>query len=62
MTEAEFQTRVRRVSQILGCSRDLAVDYVQGMGDPPVVEKGKVIIRSPEGYIIARVCASVLQG
>ncbi len=62
MTEAEFQNRVRRVCQVLGCSRDLAVDYVQGMGDPPVIEGGKVIIRSPEGYIIARVSSSVLQG
>lgn len=62
MTEAEFQTRVQRVSQVLGCSRDLAIDYVQGMGDPPVVEHGKIIVRDPEGHIIARVCASILHG
>ncbi len=61
MTESEFKSRVARVCQVLGCSKDLAADYVQGMGESPVVEHGKIIVRDPQGHIIARVCASVLE-
>lgn len=61
MTEPEFRSRVARVCQVLGCSKDLAEDYVRGMGETPVVEHGKVIVRDAEGHIIARVCASILK-
>ncbi|TDU66030.1 hypothetical protein EI77_03766 [Prosthecobacter fusiformis] len=62
MTESEFNSRVTRLCQVLGCSKDLATDYVQAMGDSPVVEHGKVIVRDPQGHIIARVSASILEG
>lgn len=61
MTESEFQSRVKRLCVVLGCSKDLAADYVQGMGDTPVIEHGKVIVRDPQGHIIARVSASILE-
>ncbi|MCW0219831.1 MAG: hypothetical protein OJI67_16015 [Prosthecobacter sp.] len=62
MTETEFKTRVTRLCQLLGCSRDLATDYVEAMGDNPVVEHGKVIVRDADGRIIARVADSILEG
>lgn len=62
MTESEFKARVARVCQVLGCGKDLATDYVEAMGDSPVIEHGKVIVRDPQGHIIARVAASILEG
>lgn len=62
MTDSEFNSRVARVCQVLGCSKDLAADYVEGMGETPVVEHGKIIVRDPQGHIIARVSASILEG
>jgi len=61
MTENEFKTRVTRICQLLGCSRDLASDYVEAMGDSPVIEHGKVLIRDSQGRIIARVSESILE-
>lgn len=61
MTESEFQTRVARLCQVMACGRDLATDYVRGMGDNPVVEHGKIIVRDEDGHIIARVPASILE-
>lgn len=60
MTDNEFKNRVTRICQLLGCSRDLATDYVKAMGDSPVVEHGKVLIRDAQGRIIARVSDSIL--
>ena len=60
MTESEFKARVARVCQVLGCSKDLAADYVEGMGENPTIEHGKIIVRDPQGHIIARVSASIL--
>jgi hypothetical protein len=61
MTDSEFNFRVARVCQVLGCSKDLAADYVEGMGENPIVEHGKIIVRDPQGHIIARVSASILE-
>lgn len=60
MTDSEFQTRITRLCLLLGCSKDLASDYVRAMGDTPVVEHGKVIVRDADGRIIARVPDSIL--
>ncbi len=61
MTETEFNARVARLCQALGCGKELARDYVRAIGDEPVVEHGKIIVRDPAGKIIARVPASVIQ-
>lgn len=61
MTEHELTTRVTRICQLLGCSRDLAIDYVRGIGESPEIVHGKVLIRNAEGRIIARVSESILE-
>jgi hypothetical protein len=44
----------------LGCSKDLAEDYAKGISDPPEIIHGKIVVRDPEGRIMARVPDSVL--
>jgi hypothetical protein len=61
MTEPDLTALVKRIQNILGCSKELAGVYAAGIGETPVIEHGKIIIRNEEGHIIMRVPASVLE-
>ena len=60
MTDIDPETLAIRIRQSLGCSKDLAADYVKGISDPPEIIHGKIVVRDPEGRIVARVPESVL--
>jgi hypothetical protein len=60
MTDTDLQTLAARIRQSLSCSKDLAEDYAKGIGDPPEVIHGKVVVRDEDKRIIARVPVSVL--
>jgi hypothetical protein len=60
MTDFAPESLAIRIRQSLGCSKELAADYVKGISDPPEIIHGKVIVRDPEGRIVARVPESVL--
>ncbi len=60
MTDPELQSFAIRIRQSLGCSKELAVDYAKGIGDPPEIIHGKILVRDAEGRIVARVPDSVL--
>lgn len=61
MTETDRQALAIRIRQTLGCGKDLAEDYAQGIGDPPEIIHGRVLVRDADGRIIARVPDSVLE-
>ena len=60
MTDIDPQTLATRIRQSLGCSKELAVDYASGIGDPPEIIHGKILVRDADGRIVARVPDSVL--
>ena len=60
MTDIDLETLAVRIRQSLGCSKDLAADYARGISDPPEIIHGKIVVRDPEGRIMARVPESVL--
>ena len=60
MTSPDLQTLATRIRQSLGCSKDLAEDYAKGISNPPEIIHGKIVVRDPEGRIMARVPDSVL--
>ena len=60
MIDIDLQTLATRIRQSLGCGKDLAEDYAQGISDPPEIIHGMILVRDPEGRIIARVPDSVL--
>ena len=60
MTDFDPETLAVRIRQSLGCSKDLAADYVKGISNPPEIIHGKIVVRDPEGRIVARVPESVL--
>ena len=60
MTDIDPETLAVRIRQSLGCSKDLAADYVKGISNPPEIIHGKIVVRDPEGRIVARVPESVL--
>ncbi len=60
MTDIDLETLATRIRQSLGCSKDLAADYARGISDPPEIIHGKIVVRDPEGRIMARVPESVL--
>lgn len=60
MTETDIEALATRIRQTLGCGKELADDYAQGIGDPPEIIHGRVLVRNSEGRIIARVPESVL--
>lgn len=61
MTDIDHQALATRIRQTLGCGKELAEDYARGISDPPEIVHGKVLVRNPEGHIIARVPDSVLR-
>lgn len=61
MTDEERQNIAKRIRQILGYGKDLAEDYAQGIGDPPEIIHGRVLVRDSEGHIIARMPEEVLR-
>ncbi len=60
MIDTDIQTLATRIRQALGCGKDLAEDYARGIGDPPEIIHGKILVRDPDGRIIARVPESVI--
>lgn len=60
MTLIDPETLATRIRQSPGCSKDLAVDYAKGIGDPPEIIHGKILVRDADGRIVARVPDSVL--
>lgn len=60
MTGIDLETLATRIRQSLGCSKDLAVDYAKGIGNPPEIIHGKILVRDADGRIVARVPDSVL--
>ena len=62
MTDTSIETLAVRIRQTLGCGKDLAEDYARGIGDPPEIIHGKILVRDSDGRIIARVPDSVLLG
>lgn len=60
MTETDQQALAIRIRQTLGCGKELAEDYAKGIGDPPEIIHGKILVRNSEGHIIARVPDTVL--
>ena len=60
MTDTELQALAARIRQSLGCSKDLAEEYAKGIGDPPEIIHGKIVVRDANQRIIARVPDSVL--
>lgn len=60
MNENDIQALTARIRQSLSCSKDLAEDYARGIGNPPEVIHGKVVVRDEDGRIIARVPESIL--
>lgn len=60
MIENDLPMLATRIRQSLGCSKDLAEDYARGISDPPEIVHGKILVRNPEGRIIARVPDTVL--
>lgn len=60
MTDIDPETLAVRIRQSLGCSKDLAADYVKGISNPPEIIHGKIVVRDPEGRIVARVPEGVL--
>ena len=60
MTDIDIESLSVRIRQSLGCSKDLAADYAKGIGNPPEIIHGKILVRDAEGRIVARVPDSVL--
>jgi hypothetical protein len=60
MTDIDLETLAVRIRQSLGCSKDLAADYAKGISNPPEIIHGKIVVRDPEGRIMARVPESIL--
>lgn len=60
MTDTDIEALATRIRQTLGCGKELADDYAQGIGDPPEIIHGRVLVRNSEGRIIARVPETVL--
>ena len=61
MTETEFAELATRIRNALSCGRDLASDYAKAIGERPVVENGKVLVRDEGGRVIAYIPQGVLQ-
>lgn len=62
MTDTDIQALAIRIRQTLGCGKDLAEDYARGIGEPPEIIHGKILVRDTDGRIIARVPDTVLLG
>lgn len=60
MTDIDIQALAVRIRQSLGCGKDLAEDYARGISNPPEIVHGKILVRDPDGRIIARVPETVL--
>lgn len=60
MTDTDIQALAVRIRQSLGCGKDLAEDYARGISNPPEIVHGKILVRDPDGRIIARVPETVL--
>lgn len=60
MTDAEIEALALRIRQILGYGKQISEDYARGIGDPPEIIHGRVLVRNEDGRIIARVPEEVL--
>ena len=60
MIDIDLQALAIRIRQTLGCGKELAEDYARGIGDPPEIIHGNILVRDTDGRIIARVPDSVL--
>ena len=60
MTQPEVPELATRIRNALGCGKDLAIDYAKAIGETPVVENGRIIVRDDGGRIVAHIPESVL--